>query len=161
MLGAKPFHLFQVRATPGDEIPPPQGHPGSAGSIEGQHPSVYASCPLDPSDASDSSHHSDGSHHSYHGNRGIKTEPRTHHITQATVSTKPKKAALYNGKSSWLDYLLHFEMIAEINHWDTSTMAMELATSLRDTALAVLGDVEKEEQRDYLTLVKLRGGVPG
>jgi hypothetical protein len=53
-----------------------------------------------------------------------------------------------------LDYLIDFEMIAEINHWDTMTMAMELATSLRDTALAVLGDVEKEEQRDYLALIK-------
>jgi hypothetical protein len=45
-------------------------------------------------------------------------------------------------------------MVSEINHWDAATMAMELATSLRDVALAVLGDVDKSEQRDYLTLVK-------
>ena len=30
---------------------------------------------------------------------------------------KPKKPALYTGKTSWLDYLIHFEMISDINNW--------------------------------------------
>ncbi|MCP3891055.1 MAG: hypothetical protein GY702_19640, partial [Desulfobulbaceae bacterium] len=67
---------------------------------------------------------------------------------------KPKKPALYNGKTSWLDYLVHFEMIAEINRWDQDEMALELATSLRDSALSVLSDIDVYDQRNYDVLVR-------
>ncbi|MCP3889850.1 MAG: hypothetical protein GY702_13395, partial [Desulfobulbaceae bacterium] len=60
----------------------------------------------------------------------------------------------YNGKTSWLDYLVHFEMIAEINRWDQDEMALELATSLRDSALSVLSDIDVYDQRNYDVLVR-------
>jgi hypothetical protein len=44
-------------------------------------------------------------------------------------------------------------MVAEINSWSQEDMALELATSLRDTALGVLGDVEVSERRNYNILV--------
>ncbi len=74
----------------------------------------------------------------------------SHHFA---AERKPKKPALYNGKTSWLDYLVHFEMISEINGWNSQQMALELATSLRDNALAVLGDIDRRDQRNYACLV--------
>lgn len=66
---------------------------------------------------------------------------------------KTKKAALYTGTTSWLDYLVHFEMVAQINRWSRREMALELATSLRDSALAVLSDIDQDGHLDYDTLV--------
>ena len=38
---------------------------------------------------------------------------------------KPKKPATYSGKTGWREYLIHFEMVAELNRWDDRTKAFE------------------------------------
>lgn len=64
-----------------------------------------------------------------------------------------KKAANYDGISSWQDFLVHFEMVCEINGWDDITKALELATSLRGSAQAVLSDLRPDLRRSYVHLV--------
>ena len=63
------------------------------------------------------------------------------------------KAPLYDGTSSWTDYLVQFELVAELNGWDDGLMAMHLATSLRGVAQSVLGDLDEYGRRDYRSLV--------
>lgn len=67
------------------------------------------------------------------------------------------KAPLYDGTSSWTDYLVQFELVAELNGWDQGSMAMHLATSLRGAAQSVLGDLDNYGRRDYRTLVTSLG----
>jgi hypothetical protein len=64
-----------------------------------------------------------------------------------------RKPATYDGKTSWRDYLVQFEMVAEINGWDEQTMALELATSLRAAAQGVLGDLRPDHRRSWTHLV--------
>ncbi len=66
---------------------------------------------------------------------------------------KVKRPAPFDGKSSWEDYLVQFEMIAEINNWDNRTKALELATSLRAQAMGVLTDLEPVQRENYDSLV--------
>ena len=55
-----------------------------------------------------------------------------------------KKVAKYDGESSWADYLVKFDIAAQLNDWDESQKAMELATSLEGTARGVLADVSPQ-----------------
>ena len=64
-----------------------------------------------------------------------------------------KKAPHFNGTSSWTEYLIQFELVAEMNRWTDSTKALELATSLRDDAVSVLGELSLEDRRQYRCLV--------
>jgi uncharacterized protein YjhX (UPF0386 family) len=64
-----------------------------------------------------------------------------------------KEPACYTGESSLTDYLKQFKLIAELNQWDKRTKALELATSLRDKALTILGELSDEGMRDYDVLV--------
>ena len=74
--------------------------------------------------------------------------------TRQTPSNLPKmKAPQYGGTSSWPNYLIQFEMVAELNGWDDYTMAMYVATSLRGTAQSVLGDLDDHDRRDYGSLI--------
>jgi hypothetical protein len=68
-------------------------------------------------------------------------------------SGRPKRPATYDGKSNWPDYLVHFELTAEMNRWDDISKAMELATSLRDAAQSVLVDLDPQQRRSYEVLV--------
>lgn len=77
---------------------------------------------------------------------------QTNHRTTPPNLTKVK-APHYDGTSSWPDYLVQFEMVAELNEWDDYTMAMTLATSLRGTAQSVLGDLDDHQRHDYESLV--------
>lgn len=74
-------------------------------------------------------------------------------VANNNTSNKNKKAADYDGASSWQDYQVHFEMIAEINGWDNATKALELATSLRGSAQAILSDLRPDQRRSYDHLV--------
>ena len=47
---------------------------------------------------------------------------------------KQKKVANYDGKTSWEDYYVQFQLVAALNGWDEETKALELATSLWGTA---------------------------
>ncbi len=66
----------------------------------------------------------------------------------------PKKAATYDGKSSFADYQVQFELVAELNQWSAHEMGLELATNLRGPAQAVLSDLEPGQRYIYSVLVK-------
>ena len=66
---------------------------------------------------------------------------------------KEKRPTLYDGKSSCRDYLVQFDIISELNGWDNTTQAMELATSLSGMACSVLSDIDPGDHRDYDRLV--------
>ncbi|KAJ8048662.1 hypothetical protein HOLleu_01064 [Holothuria leucospilota] len=59
----------------------------------------------------------------------------------------------YDGTGDWHDYAIQFELISELNGWDLVTKGMQLATSLRGNALAVLGDLDSHKRRNYESLV--------
>lgn len=56
---------------------------------------------------------------------------------------KIKKPAISDG-TNWEDYLVQFELVAAINHWDETEIAFELETSLRGPAQSVLTDLRPE-----------------
>ncbi len=74
-------------------------------------------------------------------------------VQQVQQVNKVKRPATYDGKSSWEDYLVQFQMISEINKWDNRTKALELATSLRGQAMGVLTDLDPEQRESYGSLV--------
>lgn len=83
----------------------------------------------------------------YMPRHGNTRTTHTHH------NNSNKKQADYSGESSWQDYHVHFEMVSEINGWDDTTKALELATSLRGSAQAVLSDLSPAQRRSYTHLV--------
>ena len=68
--------------------------------------------------------------------------------------SKPKRMPNYDGKSSWSDYLVQFEIAAEMNRWSSKQKAMELATSLVGQACGVLSDLSSLERTDFTALVR-------
>ena len=66
---------------------------------------------------------------------------------------RPKKVAKYDGKTSWADYLVQFNIAARLNSWDDSQKAMELATSLEGNARAILADLSPDQQLNFEALV--------
>ena len=58
-----------------------------------------------------------------------------HAPTQKVVR---KRDPLFDGKSSWLDYLVQFDMVAKLNQWSEMEKALELATSLSGQAREIL-----------------------
>ncbi|KAJ8047957.1 hypothetical protein HOLleu_00087 [Holothuria leucospilota] len=59
------------------------------------------------------------------------------------------RPGLYDGKTSWEDYLAQFEMVAELHRWSGGVKAMCLAASLRGDAQAILADLAAEKRRNY------------
>jgi hypothetical protein len=66
---------------------------------------------------------------------------------------KYRKPANYDGTSNWTDYLVQFELVAEINRWNNDEKALELATCLRGVAQGVLSDLRPESRRSFEHLV--------
>ncbi|CAG2215489.1 unnamed protein product [Mytilus edulis] len=86
----------------------------------------------------------------------LRTHPLinfAHNSNSAYARGNKKAAATYDGLGSWQDYIVHFEMIAEINGWDENTKALELATCLRGSAQAILSDLRPDLRRSYAHLV--------
>ena len=83
--------------------------------------------------------------------------PRTNNLpsSQPPLRTSHKKPANYDGTTSFQDYLVQFEMTSELNKWDETTKAMELATSLRGAAQSILGDLRPAQYKDYEYLVSV------
>ena len=74
-------------------------------------------------------------------------------VGRDATSGKNKKPATYDGSSNWQDYLVHFDMISQLNNWGETTKALELATSLRGVAQGVLSDMRPELRYSYQDLV--------
>ena len=66
---------------------------------------------------------------------------------------KAKRIVAYDGKSSCQDYLVQFDLVAEMNDWNGVARAMELATSLSGVARSVLSDIDINDRRNYDKLV--------
>ena len=78
----------------------------------------------------------------------------SHHSGSNVQRRSPnKKVGKYDGKSSWADYLMQFDIAALLNDWDESQKAMELATSLEGAARGVLAGVIPENRLNYKVLV--------
>ncbi|CAG2217067.1 unnamed protein product [Mytilus edulis] len=84
--------------------------------------------------------------------RGDNTVTRGNNSRNKSYSSN-KKPATFDGTSSWQDYLVHFEMVAEINGWDNISKALELATCLRGSAQAILSDLRPDLRRSFTHLV--------
>ena len=79
----------------------------------------------------------------------IETRGRTQ---TPTFPNKNKKIS-YDGSTNWNDYLVQFDMVSKLNGWDELTKAMELSTSLKGLALAVMVDLDPSLRNDYRELV--------
>lgn len=66
---------------------------------------------------------------------------------------KYKKPPTYDGKSSFKDFLVQFEILADSVGWNDTIRARELATCLRDQAVSVLADLDQFQRRHYSSLV--------
>ena len=60
---------------------------------------------------------------------------------------------MLDGKTSWKDYLVQFELAAHANKWDKATSAVLLACSLRGSAQTLLSDITPDVRYDYDLLV--------
>jgi hypothetical protein len=59
----------------------------------------------------------------------------------------------YDGKTSWVDYLGHFEIVAELNNWNDRLKAQYLSVSLRGPASQVLRALPTEKRKTYKDIV--------
>ena len=73
--------------------------------------------------------------------------------TQTLVGTSSIRPGVYDGSTSWDDYLTQFEIIAELHSWSPDVMAMCLAASLKGEAQAILADLNTAARRNYSSLV--------
>ena len=78
------------------------------------------------------------------GRRNVENRPL---LAKPLITPLP-----YDGKTSWDNYQVQFELIAELNGWNTSTMAIYLAASLSGCAQAVLTDLDANSRRNYQAL---------
>ena len=82
------------------------------------------------------------------------TSPAPVNTNHRYRSNEPSiKVAVYDGKSSWKDYLVQFELAAQENGWNQHTRAIRLACSLRGSAQALLSDLTPEIRQNYDRLV--------
>lgn len=79
--------------------------------------------------------------------RSALTEP----WREAPTNRKPPT---YDGKSSWSNFRVQFEIVAEMNDWSPRRCAMEMAASLRDQAVCVLSLLEPRQRNEYPALVQ-------
>lgn len=63
------------------------------------------------------------------------------------------KPPVFDGTTTWSNYLTQFELVAEMNDWNQHQKALNLATSLRGEAQSILGDLDAEGIHDYFALV--------
>ena len=63
------------------------------------------------------------------------------------------KPQTYDGTSDWLDYLAHFERVAEYNGWDAYEKLAWLGGSLRGEAMGTLVRLDEIEEESYSSLV--------
>ena len=65
------------------------------------------------------------------------------------------KSQLYNGDDDLNEYLAQFEILADINDWDYITKSLYLAGSLKGGTRALLNELDRNQIREYDSLVKV------
>jgi hypothetical protein len=58
----------------------------------------------------------------------------------------------FDGTGCWPDYIVHFEVCAQLNGWDQANKAAYLAVSLRGLAQQLLGDLTSYTRASYSEL---------
>ena len=56
------------------------------------------------------------------------------------------KALFLNGETSSKDFVIQLELIAHLTGWDMQTMALELATCLRGSAVSMVSDLPHRDR---------------
>ncbi|MGH0183387.1 UNVERIFIED_CONTAM: hypothetical protein FKN15_020778 [Acipenser sinensis] len=74
--------------------------------------------------------------------------------TDKAQGQKELKIGGFDGKASWEAYRTKFELVAEINGWDTKRKADRLIAALEGEALHTLLEVSKPERRSYEAVVQ-------
>jgi hypothetical protein len=64
------------------------------------------------------------------------------------------KPPIFDGKGRWTDFIVQFEIVADVNGWYGQFRAVELASCLRDAAVSVLSLMKHDERLRYSTLVQ-------
>jgi len=73
--------------------------------------------------------------------------------THRMVSTPPQmRPELYDGTSDWAEYLIYFEMLAELYGWDEERMAGMLCVCLKGEGRVVLAGLEPAQRRSFVAL---------
>lgn len=82
-----------------------------------------------------------------------EVQPNSKHFAE-----KPRvRPPTFDGSSSWTDYKVQFELLAELNGWGDTAQAIYLAASLRGAAQSVLGDLDDKRRRSYSALTAALG----
>ena len=64
-----------------------------------------------------------------------------------------QKPPSFDGKSQWEPYIAQFEIVAGMNQWNGEQKGNYLATSLKGSALTLLGNLPSDTRQDYKELV--------
>lgn len=75
------------------------------------------------------------------------------HPSTATEFNPYRKPPEYDGTTSFKDYSVQFNLIAELNNWNKRRSALELAASLNGAARELLSDLAPYERTDFDILV--------
>ena len=67
-------------------------------------------------------------------------------------STKGTKPGTYDGTGNWSDYLIQFNLIADLCQWNAYEKALHLAINLRGSAQSVLTDLRQDERTNFRIL---------
>jgi hypothetical protein len=72
-----------------------------------------------------------------------------------SLEARPKmKPAMFDGSTSWEDYLAQFHLVADLNAWSDETKATYLAVSLSGPAREVLTDISVTKRKDFAELTQ-------
>jgi len=84
----------------------------------------------------------------------LSQSARGHGGLSASMGALPMKfkPEPYDGTSDWLEYLVYYEQLAELQRWDQATMAMVLGLSLKGPARSVLANLSLSQRGDYEAL---------
>ena len=74
----------------------------------------------------------------------------TREKTEIICKVKPQ---LYDGSDDLEEYLTQFNLLVELNNWNSKTKALFLASSLNGVARAILNEISEPERHSYDSLV--------
>jgi hypothetical protein len=80
--------------------------------------------------------------------------PKGETSTLRNVGRPTQRPTTFDGKTSWDAYKTQFEIVAEINGWESQEKAAFLAASLQGQALSVLNCLSDSSRRNYNALVQ-------
>ncbi|CAG2249296.1 unnamed protein product [Mytilus edulis] len=82
-----------------------------------------------------------------------RPQQQYHNIENSKIDNgRRNRVPFYNGRDPWNAYFMQFELIAEINRWDTDTKAIELVTALKDEAMVYASYLSPETKRSFFGL---------